>query len=388
MSSRSPFPVPRSPVEHLYIHVPFCARRCTYCDFSIAVRAITPVTEYAEALARELAGAERAGPLRTLYLGGGTPSRLGGEGIARVAALAGAGQGLDEFTIEANPEDVTPEVARAWVRAGVNRLSLGSQSFDDRVLAWMHRTHDAAAIGRAVRVARDAGIANLSLDLIFSLPESLGRDWNADLARTVALEPDHISLYGLTVEAGTPLAKQILRGQSAAAPDTRYADEYLRAHEVLGAAGYAFYEVSNAARPGREAIHNRAYWRRVPYLGVGPSAHSFDGAAHRWWNEPAYAKWVSLLETGASPVAGEEALTAEQVRMEEVYLGLRTTDGLTLRQDDSAQLLQQATAWARAGWAEVESPEGFAKGGHEGRPCTIRLTPAGWLRLDELVASV
>jgi len=383
-------------VEHLYVHVPFCARRCTYCDFSIAVRPVVPVAEYLDGLTRELEQAGRPASPRTVYLGGGTPSKLGGDGITRLAQMLGAPAGLEEFTIEANPEDVTPGAVRAWVAAGVNRLSLGSQSFDEGVLAWMHRTHDAAAIGRAVRAAREGGVGNLSLDLIFSLPESLGRDWRRDLDLTVAQEPDHISLYGLTVEPGTPLARQIQRGETATTPDSRYAEEYLAAHEVLASAGYAFYEVSNAARPGREAVHNRAYWRRVPYLGVGPSAHSFDGTT-RWWNEPAYAKWVELLAAGSSPVAEREELGPDQVRMEELYLGLRTTDGIALWQDSPARLLQAAEQWVRAGWAQIVAAEGLgdlATGRLGDFPSgdlatgRLILTPSGWLRLDELVATL
>jgi oxygen-independent coproporphyrinogen-3 oxidase len=384
----------RPPVDHLYIHVPFCARRCTYCDFSIAVRSTTPVEEYLEALGRELeqTRSRAAAPPRTVYLGGGTPSKLGGEGIARLAALIGRGAGADEFTIEANPEDVTAESARAWREAGINRISIGAQSFDDSVLAWMHRTHSAEAIPRAVRAAREGGIANISLDLIFSLPESLGRVWREDLARAVALEPGHISLYGLTVEEHTPLSRQILRGQSVAAPDLRYEEEYLLAHEVLGRAGYGFYEVSNASRPGREAVHNRAYWRRVPYLGLGPSAHSFDGKT-RWWNEAAYAKWVDLLSSGESVVAGRETLNERDREMERLYLGLRTVDGIDVDGDLAERLLPRARQWVTAGWAAMTAlgtaePGTTAATAATGRRYRLALTTQGWLRLDQLVASI
>ncbi len=361
--------------HHLYIHVPFCARRCTYCDFSIAVRAVTPVAEYLEGIARELRRTAAPAGLATVYLGGGTPSKLGGEGIERLAELVGARPGLDEFTIEANPEDVTAEAVRAWSAAGVNRLSLGAQSFDAAVLAWMHRTHAADAIPRAVRAAREGGIGNVSVDLIFALPASLDRDWRADLTSAIALEPDHISLYGLTVEEGTPLARQIVRGQTAVAPDARYGDEYLLAHHLLGAAGYRFYELSNAARPGREAVHNQAYWRLAPYLGIGPSAHSFDGTS-RWWNEPAYARWRARLAAGESPVAGREILGDAQHELERLYLGLRTVEGISL-EGVPARVLQVMERWVASGWA--------VGGLTSGR---LRLTPPGWLRLDELVASV
>ena len=361
--------------RHLYVHVPFCARRCTYCDFSIAVRRQTPVDEYLDGLAREIAMVGLPGDLTTIYLGGGTPSLLGSEGLTRLAALLGGRQDLAEFTIEANPEDVTTEAVRAWLAAGINRISLGAQSFDQAVLRWMHRVHDADAIGRAVQAARKAGARNVSLDLIFSLPESLGRDWRRDLECAIALEPEHVSLYGLTIEVGTPLGRQVQRGEMSAAPDTRYEDEYLAAHELLGAAGYRFYEVSNAARAGKEAVHNRAYWQLVPYLGIGPSAHSFDGEA-RWWNEPAYARWRERVAAGGSPVSGRELLSGPQRAVEQLYLGLRTSDGIALDHQAARRLAGVAPLWISQGWAE-RSPEG-----------RLRLSTLGWLRLDELVASV
>lgn len=387
--------------RHLYVHVPFCARRCSYCDFAIAVRRATPVREYLRALERELALAAREGPLATLYLGGGTPSRLGAEGVADLARLVKPGADLEEFTIEANPDDVTVAAARAWAEAGVNRVSLGAQSFDPAALAWMHRTHDAAAIGAAVRTVRRAGIARLSLDLIFALPDQLRRNWRSDLDRAIALEPDHISLYGLTVEPGTALARWIARGQSGPVDERRYEQEYLLAHEVLAAAGFVFYEVSNAARPGCEARHNRAYWQLAPYLGVGPAAHSFDGSS-RWWNEAAYAAWLRRVNAGERPVAAREVLNPEQQRLERSYLALRTREGLEL---DEA-LAAKVEPWVRAGWAQVvrrddglaaspttgshaqESSEGPSHGPTAPRPYRLHLTPQGWLRLDELVATL
>ncbi len=360
-------------IRHLYVHVPFCGRRCTYCDFSIAVRRTTPVAEYLTALGREAAPTDVRGA-ETVYLGGGTPSRLGGAGIAALAQLLVLKRDLEEFTIEVNPEDVTVQSVRAWVEAGVNRLSLGAQTFDDRVLAWMHRTHDAARIGEAVRTARAGGIGNLSLDLIFALPTSQLRDWRRDLDLAIALEPDHVSLYGLTIEPGTPLFRQVERGDVGRAPEERYEAEYLLAHERLGAAGYAFYEVSNAARAGREAVHNRAYWELEPYLGLGPAAHSFDGVA-RWWNEPTYARWQRKLEQGRSPVAGHEILNDHQRRLEEMYLGLRTANGLSMPEPCPPKLAHELPRWIGAGWASTAGRR-------------LRLTPLGWLRLDELVASI
>lgn len=375
---------------HLYVHVPFCARRCTYCDFSIAVRKRVPVAEFLGGLARELNHTGTPDGLRTVYLGGGTPSKLGGEGIAKLAGLLGRPSGLAEFTIEANPEDVTADAVAAWAGAGVSRISLGAQSFDNNALVWMHRTHGRNAIGRAVETARAGGIGNISIDLIFWLPEALQRNWRRDLEAALALEPDHISLYGLTVEEGTPLGRQVARGQTAVATDARYEEEYLLAHELLAAAGLAFYEVSNAARPGREAVHNRAYWKLTPYLGVGPSAHSFDGVA-RWWNESAYAKWLERLEAGASPVGGREILAERQQALERLYLGLRTAEGVEFPEPLEPKLREAVSRWVNVGWAVVEAREGVTEPGlHACTPARlhVRLTPLGWLRLDQLVASV
>jgi oxygen-independent coproporphyrinogen-3 oxidase len=393
--------------QHLYVHVPFCARRCTYCDFSIAVRARLPLNEYLQALAREVARVGPAGAPATVYLGGGTPSRLGGPGVAALVRLLDLRGPVAEFTLEANPEDLTPDAARAWANVGVTRASIGAQSFDDRVLGWMHRTHDAAAIGAAVRSARAGGIRDVSLDLIFALPAALQRDFACDLECAIACEPDHLSLYGLTVEPGTALARQVERGEWIGAPDGRYEDEYLRAHEALRQAGYRFYEVSNAAREGREAVHNRAYWRLHPYLGLGPSAHSFDGVA-RWWNEPAYARWVRRLERGESPVAGREIPSDAQRRLELLYLSLRTADGIAVPEPCPVEFEASMRRWAAAGWAEIvdlsrgaldllagevgpgPSRGSFASGPAQGAAGGRRLslTPAGWLRLDELVASI
>lgn len=360
-------------VRHLYIHVPFCARRCSYCDFSIAVRSSVPVESYVESIALEIARLDTTRwHLDTIYLGGGTPSRLGA-GVAdalnvvrRHAAVADGA----EITVEANPDDVTAEHAAAWVEAGVNRVSLGAQSFDPSVLEWMHRTHSAQQIAAAVRELRGAGIGNISLDLIFALPESLSRDWSADLDRALELEPEHISLYGLTVEPHTPLGRWRARGQVVEAPEERYEREYLVAHDRLGAAGFDHYEVSNFGRAGRRSRHNSAYWTGVPYAALGPSAHAFDGET-RSWNVAALTDWERRLRSGEEVVAEREMLTAENRLSERVYLGLRTTDGLVATDAEIAV----ARPWVEAGWAEVTDR-------------TIVLTTTGFLRLDALAASL
>lgn len=361
---------------NLYVHVPFCARRCSYCDFAIAVRREVPAAAFVDAIASEWEAARRREPwaqarqLDTVYLGGGTPSRLG-TGPLRdlVTALTSAmpvAAGA-EVTLEANPEDVTDAAAAAWRAAGFNRVSLGVQSFNDSVLSWMHRTHDAARVPGAMASLRRAGFDNVSVDLIFALPPALERDWLLDLRQALDLGPEHVSLYGLTIEPGTPLDRWTTRGAVHAAPDDQYAGEYLAAHAALVSAGFHHYEVSNAARPGREAVHNTGYWRRTPFLGLGPSAHSGAGS-RRWWNVRHWAAYQERMLAGADPVEHEEQLDASAERLESLYLGLRTTAGIP-----AALAGDAAEGWRAAGWARID----------RGNVC---LTPEGWLRLDALVA--
>ena len=365
-------------MQHIYIHVPFCRRRCSYCDFSIAVRKDIPSTEYVGAVRAELALLRREGrwtdePPDTIYFGGGTPSLLDPDSLRTILLdVVTSTPSLDvvEITLEANPEDVSPERAAEWRASGINRISLGAQSFDNGVLKWMHRTHDAQRTVDAVRVLREAGFANISLDLIFALPAELRREWDRDLDLLLALEPAHVSLYGLTVEERTPLARWISRGASAMPDDERYASEYLRAHQKLRAAGYEWYEVSSAARSGALSRHNSAYWSRAAYAGLGPAAHSFDGRARRW-NEPAWEAYRRALARATSPLAHEEVLTAAQHRLETVYLGLRTAKGIPLADCPSDRL----AAWTMQGWVEQ-------------RDARVRCTAEGWLRLDALISDL
>jgi len=362
---------------HLYVHVPFCTRRCSYCDFAIAVRREVPSRDFVQAVLGEWArwqpdpALDGVPGLRTLYFGGGTPSLLDPGELVHLVDGVRALRALDhdaEITLEANPENVTAEAVAAWRAAGINRVSLGVQSFDPGVLRWMHRTHDVPAVQRAVDVLRTGGIADLSLDLIFAVPDFLGRDWASDLDEAVGLAPEHLSLYGLTVEAATPLGRWTARAEVVPADDDRYAAEFLLAHERLGSAGFEHYEVSNYGRPGHRARHNSAYWRRAPFIGLGPSAHSGLGRRRRW-NLPAWAAYHRAAMAGSSVVEQEELLDDAQVRLEDLYLGLRTVEGVR------TDLLGSAAAWRDAGWAASRGDR------------TV-LTPEGWLRLDALVRSV
>jgi oxygen-independent coproporphyrinogen-3 oxidase len=367
--------LPRS----LYIHVPFCTRRCSYCDFAVQATAAAPVAEWLEALRREmrLLAADQGwgGPLGldTLYLGGGTPSLLGCGAMEELAAGLREHASWDpaavEWTCEANPESFTPELARDWRAAGVNRLSLGAQSFQEPVLRWMGRVHGAAGPGRAMAAARAAGFENVSVDLIFGVPSRLGRDWRADLEGALALEPEHVSLYGLTAEAATPLGRWVREGRETLADEDRYAEEYLLAHEVLTGAGFEHYEVSNFGKPGLRSRHNFVYWTGAPYASLGPGSHAFYPPVRRW-NLRDWPAYRDALLNGRLPVDGEERVSDEDAALERVWLGLRTDLGFPLAEAGEVQR-DLAVLWAERGWAEVGA----------GR---IRLTAEGWLLLDRL----
>jgi oxygen-independent coproporphyrinogen-3 oxidase len=361
---------------HVYIHVPFCARRCSYCDFAIAVRRVVPSRAYVEAVLAEWRGWQSheswsGGGVGTVYFGGGTPSRLEPGGIARVLeGIRGAREIASgaEVTLEANPDDVTLAAARAWRDAGVNRVSLGVQSFDPAALRWMHRTHGVEQVAPAVDALRSAGIEDVSLDLIFGLPVALARDWGGDLAQAFRLAPDHLSLYGLTVEDQTPLGRWAARGSVVPVDDDRYAAEFLAASRALAAEGFDHYEVSNAARPGHRARHNSAYWRRAPFIGLGPSAHSGFGR-RRQWNVRDWAAYARAVAEGRPTVQGSEELSPDAVDLEDLYLGLRTREGVPAARLEPGMV----DGWIASGWAEQEEER-------------VRLTPEGWLRLDALVS--
>lgn len=333
-----------------------------------------PVAEYLRGIEAEWSRhSDSSLDLRTLYLGGGTPSKLGGAGVARLVDLVRSRTRLREdaeVTLEANPEDVTADALRQWRDAGVNRLSLGVQSFQDPVLAWMHRTHDAATARRAIAETRDAGIANVSIDLIFAMPRTVPRDWIRDLDAAVALDVPHISVYGLTVEPHTPLGKWVSGGSVTEAPEDGFAAEFMAAHAALTAAGYVHYEVSNYSKPGLHSRHNWAYWDRAAYVGLGPSAHEFDGFVRRW-NVRHYADWMSRALGGSDTTEGEELLDADAVDAERVYLGLRTERGVDLAVTEQERI----ASWIESGWADINNAK-------------LRLTAAGWLRLDALAADL
>ncbi|RII28508.1 MAG: coproporphyrinogen III oxidase [Geobacter sp.] len=322
----------------LYIHFPFCVRKCLYCDFnSLAGSPVTP-EEYVMALVREmeLRAATLTAPVTapTLYLGGGTPSLMPPELVKRVIDGARKWYGLlsdAEVTIEANPGTVDRQKLAGYRAAGVNRLSLGVQSLDDAMLVRLGRVNSARQAVEAVVAARDAGFANLGIDLIHGLPGQTVVMWRDDLERVVALSPGHISAYGLSVEEGTPFHALASAGQLDL-PDEEAAVEMLElTTDLLREAGYEQYEISNFARPGLRSRHNQVYWRRGEYLGFGAGAHSFlrEGRWGRRWHNPDYpAAYLQALTEGLPPEEEPTTLGRHDAMAEFMFLGLRLLEGI------------------------------------------------------------
>ena len=362
----------------VYVHAPFCARRCFYCDFAVTVDREGRHEAWLEAIGAEWRQIRREelfplpGPLETLYVGGGTPSLLGSRAMDGLASVIGSRllkHPRLEWTAEANPESFTPGVARAWRNAGVNRVSLGVQSFHEPSLRWMGRLHGAGGAAEAVGTARRAGFRNVSADLIFGLPGHLGRDWADDLERALDLGVEHMSLYGLTVEPRTPLGRAVADGGERVASEGRYRDEYLEAVERLTGAGYLHYEVSSFSIPGRESRHNEVYWSGRSYLGLGNGAHSFRKPLRRW-NLRDWKEYSTSVARGDSAIAGHEVLDRAALRLERIWLGLRARRGVSLA-SIPARAVAVTERWIRRGWARAEA----------GR---LRLTVEGWLLLDAL----
>lgn len=314
----------------IYVHIPFCVDRCDYCAFATWTDRSHLMADYARACARQAGDAELA-PASSVFFGGGTPSRLPPDDFARVLAALPRRRGA-EVTVECNPEDVTEGLLRCYHDAGVTRLSFGVQSMVPGVLAALGRRHHPAAVHRAVAAAGSTGFADAySVDLIFGAATESLDAWRCSLVEVLALDPPpaHVSAYGLTVEAGTPLARDPARHPD---PDDQ-ADKYLLAEDLLGAAGLAWYEISNWARPGAECDHNRLYWDQGDYRGIGCAAHSHhsgpDGGSQRWWNVRTPERFIRMVAEGRDPRAAAEHLDAATRRWEGLTLALRTRDGVS-----------------------------------------------------------
>lgn len=317
----------------LYVHVPFCAVRCTYCDFSTGRLAPAGVARWLDGLAREAgrrAGEAPTGGFGSVFFGGGTPSALAPAEFARAAATLRGAFAIRpdaEWTVEANPESVTPDRLEAWLAAGVDRVSIGAQSAHADELALLGRAHRPERPFEAAAAARRAGIRRLSFDLMYAFPGHDLARFEATVASAVEAGAEHLSAYAFIPEAGTPLGNAVLRGERPVPEPEAQAALYDALHEWVGAAGMACYETSNFSRPGAEARHNLVYWLRRPYLGLGPSAHSFTGGVRRG-NHWAFERWAAALERGARPEASREPETETTAASEMLMLGLRLATGL------------------------------------------------------------
>ena len=310
----------------IYLHIPFCESRCDYCAFATWTDRDHLIADYLAAARRDLERwvAELDRPASCVFVGGGTPSRVPASDLAAVLVRLELTDDA-EVTIECNPDSVDVESANVYARAGINRVSLGVQSMVPSVLATLGRTHDPAAVHRAVGAVRDAGIERLNVDLIYGTTGESARDWERTVEEAIALEPDHVSAYALTVEPGTPLADDVDRHPD----DDDQADKYVIADDRLTAAGLANYEISHWASPGCECRQNLLYWRQGDYIGIGCAAHSHIGG-RRWWNVRTPERYIELVMSGRSAMAGHEQLTDVEREAERLQLAVRTLDGVPI----------------------------------------------------------
>jgi oxygen-independent coproporphyrinogen-3 oxidase len=325
-------PATTEPIRHIYVHIPFCARICPYCAFykDLLDRSQTP--RFCEALLGELDGQRAIFAIspKTIYFGGGTPTALS---TSQLEFLLGGFRerldlsALEEWTIEANPGSVSARKAALLCKLGVNRISLGVQSWDNTLLKILGREHNAEQAEQSFHILRADGFSNINIDLMFGLPGQTVHQWQQTLEKTISLRPDHISAYCLTYEEDTEFFLRQSRGELKANPDTD-ADFFEVGMSILEKAGYEHYEISNYARPGFTSVHNRAYWSGEDYLGVGPSAFSTVGM-RRWQNLADYRGYADRILLGQSPIGATENLTTEMKRAERIALSLRTRDGIS-----------------------------------------------------------
>ena len=369
----------------LYVHIPFCSSRCSYCDFATGLYQTELAERYVHGLIHEIRSSRYAGEtIDTIYFGGGTPSLLATGQLDRILASLHERFNVaadSEITLEINPGSATPEKLRAFRSLGVNRASFGAQTFDDAELAKLGRSHNSADALRTFADLRDAGFANVSFDLIAGLPGQTLERWQRNIKQALDLAPEHLSLYLLEVHSGTPLAEHIRRGIQPQPDEDLAGVMYEWMLEQAAAAGYEHYEISNLCRPGFHSRHNVKYWTAAPYYGFGCSAHSYDGKTRRWSNHRDVLKYVEMIESGGSPVVEEQQLTETDVRAEAVFLGMRLMQGVDLRRyrESFGVDLRDAHAddldrFCKAGLVELEGD-------------LIRLTRTGALLSNEVFAA-
>jgi len=370
----------------LYVHFPFCSVRCSYCDFPTVAGRDGRIEAYLDALCAEIEHLQReaAGPVDSVFFGGGTPSRMSPEQCARVLRALQARFEIvpgAEITLEGNPESLTAENLRGFAAAGVNRISVGTQSLNDRVLARAGRAHDAADARRAVADARAAGVADVSVDMIAGLPGEDLDAWSRTMGAIAAWSPDHVSVYLLESDKDTPLGRAVRSGRTRIADDDVLAEAYRRTVDELDRAGFALYEISNFARAGRRSRHNLKYWTDAPYAGFGLGAHGYLAGVRRA-NRADLDGYLDDVAAGRAPVASLEPYDPVRRLEEAIFLGLRVVEGIDVaalgaryETDVSARF---APAWERgeaAGLIVWDGPR-------------VRLTAEGRLRSNELFAEL
>jgi len=360
----------------LYIHIPFCSSRCSYCDFATGIYQSELAERYVRALVAEIETSPYADArVDTIYFGGGTPSLLDPSQLEPI--LGAARDRFDlaeaaEITLEINPGSATLERLRAFRELGINRASFGAQTFDDRELAKLGRSHTASDARRTFHDLRAAGFANVSFDLIAGLPGQTLAGWERNVDEALELRPEHLSFYLLEVHSGTPLAQHIERGVQPKPDEDLAAVMYEMMLERAAVAGYEHYEISNLCLPGFESRHNTKYWTGEPYFGFGCSAHSYDGKNRRWSNQRGVLEYVRLVEQGSEPLVEENELTTQDLRSEALFLGLRLMRGVN--RDLCKEYETDVERFREAGLMEIEGD-------------LIRLTRNGALLSNEVFSA-
>ncbi|HPC36576.1 MAG TPA: radical SAM family heme chaperone HemW [Candidatus Marinimicrobia bacterium] len=374
----------------LYLHFPFCLRKCRYCDFPSEDQGLERIPAYTEALVKEITlravqQAEQTA-LQTIYFGGGTPNLFGTKNFRRVIQAIREyylTEDVDEFTVEINPGALTADFLESLKAEGVNRLSLGAQSFNDDELYTLGRIHSSREIDISVKELKQAGFSNFSLDFIYGIPGQTLASWQETLEKALQTGALHLSLYCLSYEKGTPLYRAQMNGEIQAIDDELEWQMYQTADNLLVKAGFRHYEISNFAKPGFEAQHNSIYWKGGRYLGLGAAAHSYDGKK-RWWNERLVNNYIQALQNNRLPIAGQEELSPSDRIIETVFLGLRTVEGLDIMQLEKLTGIEFSSIYDKL----VEEI-----GGNSAQVLTLQnghliLTARGWFLCDLIIEKI
>lgn len=368
-------------VNYLYMHIPFCIKKCVYCDFYSILFKAQIAENYIKALCKEI-GMRKciAGNLQSVYIGGGTPTMLSEQQIAELFKTLHDSYSVNakaEITIEANPRTITEGKAESLLKSGINRISIGVQSFIDAELKTLGRSHNADDAVKALSDARQAGFSNISLDLIYGIPGQKMDDWERSLGKAIELAPEHISAYELTPEVNTPLYEDLQSGQLSLPDEETIAEMYYRCIDMLEENGYTHYEISNYAKPGYESIHNLNYWNRGEYLGLGAGAHSFYHE-QRMVNARDVQSYIESVNKGALPLAESNKITGEEALKELIFLGMRKTEGIDMRHIPT----EKKAAINKA--VDELLPHGLA----EFADNRLRLTRKGLLLSNEVIVKV